>query len=56
MGDVASHHKGESPHARRPEYVGIGRGLRAPLQHALVDGTQLVHVVALVGSAAGVHE
>ena len=56
MGYVPSHHEGEGSDPRRPEYVGVGCGLGSSLQGALVDRTELVHVIALVRTRTGVHE
>ena len=56
MVHVPAHHQGERAHPGWPEDVGVRGGLRAALQDALVDRSQLVHVVGLVGTAAGVHE
>ena len=56
VGHVPSHHQRERSHPRGPEHVGVGCGLGAPLQDALVDGAELVHMVALVGTGPGVHK
>ena len=55
--------RGVTPHDERegtdtcgPEDVGVGRGLRTALHDTLMDGPELVHVVALIRSRASVHE
>ena len=56
MGDVAPHDERESTDTGRPENVGVGSGLGTALQRALMDGAQLIHVVALIGTGTGVHK
>ena len=53
---MPAHDDGEGPDLGGPEHVGVAAGLGAALDDALVDRPELVHVVALVGAAAGVEE
>ena len=53
---MPAHHQRKRTDTGRPQDIGIGGRFGAPLQDALVDGAQLVHVVALVGAGTGVHE
>ena len=56
MVDVTPHDEREGSHTCRPKNVGIGCSLSTALQCTLMDGTKLIHVVALVGTRTGVHE
>ncbi len=53
---VPPHDQGKGADLGRPENIGITRGLCPPFHHSLVNRAQFVHMVALVGSGAGVHE
>ena len=54
--DVPPHDERESPYPGGPQHVGVAGSLRPALDHTLVDGPQLVHVVTLVRPAAGIQE
>ena len=54
--EVLADDDAEGAHDSRPAHVGERPVLAAALEDALVHGAELVHVVALVGAAAGVVE
>ena len=56
MAGMSSHDEREGADACGPEDVAVARRLGTALHCALVDGSELVHVVALVAAAACVHE
>ena len=56
MVDMAPHDERESTHAGRPQDIRVGRSLGATLQRTLVNGAELVHVIALVRARTGIHK
>ena len=53
---VSTHHQRERPYSGWPKDIRVARGLRAALDDALMDGAELVEVIALVRAAAGIEE
>ena len=53
---MTPHNQAESPDTRRPQDIGVGGGLATTLYDALVNGTELVQVVALVRATARIEE
>ena len=45
---VASQNQGESTNLGGPQNIRVAGGLGSPLNDALVNGTELVHVIALI--------
>ena len=53
---MPAHNDSESADFGGPEHLRITCGLGAAFDDTLMDGAELIHVVALVGAAAGVEE
>ena len=53
---MSAHHDGERPDFCGPEYIRIARCLGASFDDTLMNGPELVHVIALVGSAARIQK
>ena len=53
---MTPHNQAESPDTRRPQDIGVGGGLATTLYDALVNGAELVQVVALVRATARIEE
>ena len=53
---MTPHDQAKSTDARRPQDIGVGGGLATTLYNALVNGTKLVQVVALVRATARIEE
>ena len=56
MVGMTTHDETERTDLRRPQQVTVARRLRAALGHTLMDRTEFVHVVRLVGSRTRVEE
>ena len=56
MRHVTTHDQAKSTDARRPQDIRVGGGLTTTLYDALVNGAELVKVVALVRSTARIEE
>ena len=56
MGGMPPHDKRKSADAGRPQDIGIRGRLAATLQNSLMDGPKFVEMIALIGTAAGIHE
>ena len=53
---MAAHHDSKGPDFCGPKDIRIAGRFGAAFDDALVDGPELVHVVALIGSAAGIEK
>ena len=56
MVDVTSHNQRERPYPCGPQDIGIGSGFSSTLQRTLMDRTELVHVITLIGTGTGIHK
>ena len=56
MMGMTSHNQTERTYLGRPEQITVAGRLRAALRHSLMDRTQFVHMVTLVGTRSGIQE
>ena len=50
------HYQGKGANQRRPQHEGVACGFGPSFHNPVVDRSQFVHVVALVGTATGIAE
>ena len=53
---MSSHHQRKSSDTRWPQQIRIRSRLGAPFQHALMNRSQLIHVITLIRARSRIHE